>query len=108
LAVPQAPLTGIAPVEQEAVVPPFEPVQVQVQGPEPLISVALPESHKLAAGVEDRLAPLDDPQTPSVERLVEQEAVVPPFCPEQDQDQGPSPEIEEAVPVLQKLEVGAV
>jgi len=69
---PQAPLTGIPPVEQSAVVPVFKPVQDQVQGPEPLTDVALPAAQRFVFGCELRLAPLDDPQTPLTGTLVVQ------------------------------------
>lgn len=83
---PQAPLTGNAPVEQEAVVPVFNPVQDQVQGPDPETEEAVPAVQRLVEGAELKLAPLEDPQAPSRERLAEQEALEPPLVPEQVQE----------------------
>ena len=109
MAVPQTPLTGTAPVEQaveEVLVPPFRPLQPQVQGPEPLTVVAIPAEQRFVEGAEERLAPFEDPQEPLVMRLAEQLAVVPLYWPVQLQVQGPEPETEEAVPMAQRLELG--
>ena len=54
---PQAPLTGNAPVEQEACSV-FNPVQDQVQGPDPETEKAVPAVQRLVEGAELKLAPL--------------------------------------------------
>jgi len=51
---------------------------------------------------------LEEPQTPSTDLLATQVGVVPPYTPAQVQLQGPSPEIEETVPVEQRLIEGMV
>ena len=79
-------MTGIVPVEQAAVLPPEAPLQVQVQGPDPETEEAVPAVQRLVEGAELKLAPLEDPQAPSRERLAEQEALEPPLVPEQVQE----------------------
>ncbi len=117
LAEPQVPVTAVGAVlvkeaEQEAVDPrsPEGGAQVQVQGPEPETEEAVPVVQRVAVGAAVRDAPFDDPQTPltvcSIEAL--QLAVAPPLDPTQVQFQGPEPETEEAVPVVQRLDEGLV
>ncbi len=48
-AVPQAPFTSRL-AEQLASVPPLLPLQLHVQGPEPLIAVAVPAEQRFAVG----------------------------------------------------------
>jgi hypothetical protein len=112
LADPHAPLTGVAGLlaEQLVLVPPLRPVQVQDHGPVPLIGVAVPAVQRLVVGVVETVAPFALPQAPltAAVLLAEQLAVVPPFDPVHDHDQGPLPVIAVAVPVEQKLPLGAV
>jgi len=100
--------------EQEAVVPPLEPEHDQLQGPEPVTDEAVPILQRLMVGAEARVAPLDEPHAPLTggggdwgASCAEQLAVVPPLEPAHDQSQGPVPVTDEAVPVLQRLVVGA-
>jgi hypothetical protein len=173
LAEPQTPLTGVGVLFalQLAVVPVFAPVQLQLQGPEPVTEVAVPLVQRLVVGavltevplavphapltirlaapelsvvpplvpahpqvqpvpvvvkpvtvpaeqrpgvVEDKLAkspPLSLPTAPLTgvaALLAEHEEVVPPLLPSQLQLQGPEPVTEVAVPVVQRLVLGAL
>jgi hypothetical protein len=103
---PQTPLTGTAPVEHEAVVPVFNPAQLHVQGPEPETVEEFPAVQRLAVGIDGKLAPFDDPQTPLTIIFAEQLAVVPLYWPTQLHVQGPEPETVEATPAVQRLAVG--
>jgi hypothetical protein len=94
--------------EHEAVVPPFDPVQLHVHGPEPLTAEARPVVHRLLLGALLTATPLAEPQAPFVSSEAEQGAVVPPFEPAQLQLKGPLPLTVEAVPALHRLAVGAV
>ena len=88
-------------------VPPDDPLQPHVQGPEPDTDVAVPVEQRLVEGAELKLAPLDEPQAPLTGNApVEQEAVVPVFNPVQDQVQGPEPLTDVALPALQRLVLG--
>jgi hypothetical protein len=100
-------LTGTAPVEHDAVVPLFNPVQLHVHGPDPLTEDAVPAVQRLVVGIEPKLAPFDDPQAPLVMRLAEQLAFVPLYWPTQVQAQGPDPLTEDAVPAEHRLTEGA-
>ena len=96
--------------EQLAVVPPFDPAQVQFQGPVPLSELAVPALQRLVAGAEGNVPPLAEPHVPltgAAVILAEQLAVVPPFAPWQLQVHGPEPATALAVPALQRLLVGA-
>ena len=62
-ALPHAPLT-LCRAEQLAVVPPPEPAQVQVHGPEPLTLEGVPALHRFAVGALVRSAPFEEPHTP--------------------------------------------
>jgi hypothetical protein len=68
LAVPQAPFTGVGvkEAEQDAVVPPLLPAQVQLNGPVPVTTDAVPAWHKLAVGALEKLMPFDVPQAPLI------------------------------------------
>ena len=90
--------------------PPQEPLQVQVQGPEPLIALAVPELQSPELGAEEYVAPLAGPQTPLIgaDLGALQGALVPPPLPLQVQVQGPEPDTAVAVPTLQRLTVGMV
>jgi len=72
--------------EQLAVAPPSTPVQVQIQGPEPLTWEGVPAAHSPLVGALDAATPYDNPQTPSTALVVagaEQVALVPPPLPAQ-------------------------
>lgn len=75
---PQFPLTGVgvvggvdppppdtdADAEQLAVVPPLEPPQLHVHGPEPATDDAVPAEQRPAEGLDDAVVPFADPHTP--------------------------------------------
>ena len=75
---PQFPLTGVGvgvgvdppppdtvtDAEQLAVVPPLEPPQLHVHGPEPATDDAVPVEQRLAEGLDDTVVPFADPHTP--------------------------------------------
>lgn len=68
LAAPHTPLTGggvteASSAEQLAVVPPFEPAQLQFQGPVPVTVDDVPTMQRLADGADDTVVPLANPQT---------------------------------------------
>jgi hypothetical protein len=46
------------------VVPPLEPPQLHVHGPEPATDEAVPAEQRLAEGLDDTVVPFDDPHTP--------------------------------------------
>ena len=104
-------MTVVLFAEQLAVVPPFRPPQVQVQGPDPLTAEAVPALHKLALGALPIDAPFAEPQAPLVAGVfvAEQFAVAPPLLPVQVQAQGPlaPPCTAVALPTLQRLLLGA-
>ena len=50
--------------EQLAVVPPLEPPQLHVHGPEPATDDAVPAEQRLAEGLDDTVVPFADPHTP--------------------------------------------
>ena len=50
--------------EQLAVVPPLEPPQLHVHGPEPATDDAEPAEQRLAEGLDDTVVPFADPHTP--------------------------------------------
>jgi hypothetical protein len=58
------PPATVTDAEQVAVVPPLEPPQLQVHGPEPATDDAVPAEQRLAEGLEDVVVPFDDPHTP--------------------------------------------
>src|SRR5271155_2180260 len=58
---PQLP-GGLA--EQLTVLPPFDPAQLQLHGPEPFTADAVPAVHRLVAGVTLVVAPLVHPHAP--------------------------------------------
>ncbi len=94
--------------EQLAFVPPFTPWHVQDHGPEPLTGEAAPVLQRLEVGAEVQVPPLLLPHTPFTSILAEQFAAVPPFDPAQVQFHGPTPVTVEAVPALQRFDVGTV
>ena len=110
---PHWPLTGVVAIfaEQFAVEPPFDPAQVQVQGPLPPTVLALPAVQRLLAGAVVKVPPLAEPHWPltgGVAMFAEQFAVEPPFDPAQVQFQGPLPLTVLALPAAQRLLAGAV
>src|SRR5262245_8763311 len=50
--------------EQLAVLPPFEPPQLHIHGPEPATDDAVPAEQRLVEGLDDAVVPFDDPHTP--------------------------------------------
>ena len=69
LIVPLGPAEGVTlqvwiVAEQLAVVPPFEPAQLQVQGPEPLTELAVPVVQRSVVGALVRVVLLAGPQVP--------------------------------------------
>ncbi len=89
------------------------PAQLQFQGPEPVTLAAVPELQRPSVGATAIVVPLADPQAPLVATVAivfcaEHWAVVPPFEPVQLQAKGPEPVTLDEVPVVQRLEVGAV
>jgi hypothetical protein len=49
---------------QLAVVPPLEPPQLHVHGPEPATDDAVPVEQRLAEGADDAVVPFTDPHVP--------------------------------------------
>jgi hypothetical protein len=95
-------------VWQEAVVPPFTPIQLHVQGPVPVTTVGVPVTQRSIEGAIARDCPLELPQTPSTFLFALQFAVVPPFAPRQLHVQGPVPATVVAVPAVQRFVEGVV
>jgi len=93
---------------QLAVVPPFEPVQLQFQGPVPATVDAVPVEQRLVVGVELTVVPLEAPQAPLASSGAEHEALVPPLEPVQLHAHGPEPDTLDAVPTAQRLVDGFV
>ena len=58
------PPATVADAEQLAVVPPLEPPQLHVHGPEPATDDAVPAEQRLAEGLDDAVVPFADPHTP--------------------------------------------
>ena len=98
--------------EQLAWLPPFIPAQVQTQEPDPLLVTeeAVPGLQRFVAGAVMKVWLLAEPQAPFNSTLAEQLAVEPPLIPAQVQTQEPEPLFAtvEALPGLQRLDVGAV
>jgi hypothetical protein len=59
-AAPHAPLTSRL-AEHEALVPPFDPAQVQFHGPFPVTAEAVPALHRLVVGVLVKSPPFEEP-----------------------------------------------
>ena len=87
--------------------PPFDPAQVHVNGPDPETADAVPEEHRPVDGAEYVPTPFADPHTAFTRSGAEQDAFVPPFTPLQFQLHGPDPLTAVAVPVEQRLDDGA-
>ena len=66
---PHWPLTGVLAIlaEQLAVEPPFDPWQLQVQGPVPLTELAVPAVQRLVVGAEVKVPPSAEPHWPLAE-----------------------------------------
>jgi hypothetical protein len=112
---PQLPFTGVGAArlaEHEAAAPPLAPKQVQPHGPEPVMEDAEPTLQSAVVGALLKVRPFEMPQLPftgaGAAMLAEQAVVVPPLEPAQVQPHGPEPVTEEALPVLQKPEVGTL
>ena len=110
---PQAPLTatGFKAAAQYAMVPPLLPTQFHIHGPAPAIVEAMPIAQRPVVGALLSEAPLDAPQAPLTAagfKEAEQLALAPPLLPAQLHDHGALPLIDDAVPVLHKLVVGAL
>ena len=58
------PPATVADAEQVAVVPPLEPPQFHVHGPEPATDDAVPAEQRLVEGIDDAVVPFADPHTP--------------------------------------------
>jgi hypothetical protein len=97
--------------EQDAVVPPFDPAQLQLHGPLPLTAEAEPVVQSPLAGAALTATPFAEPHAPFTGAggsFAEQIAVVPPLLPAQLHDHGPLPLTLDAVPALQRFAVGAL
>jgi hypothetical protein len=110
---PHKPFTDVpaSEAEQPAVEPPLLPMQLHVQGPEPLVDEAVPVVQRPIVGAELTAALLAAPHWPFTgvtASEAEQLAVVPPLEPAHDQVHGPEPLVADAVPVLQRFVVGAL
>ena len=102
------PLMVASDAEQLALVPPLEPVQLHVHGPEPATEEVEPAVQRLAVGAVLTVVPFELPHTPFVSTGAEQLALVPPLEPVQDQVHGPEPDTLETEPAVQRLLEGAV
>ena len=58
------PPAAVADAEQVAAVPPLEPPQLHVHGPEPATDDAVPAEQRLVEGLDDAVVPFADPHTP--------------------------------------------
>jgi NADH/NAD ratio-sensing transcriptional regulator Rex len=105
LELPQDPLVVLFAL-QLAVVHPFTPVQLQLQGPVQVTTEELHKEQRLAVGIDDRLEVLELPQVPLVVLLALQLAVVHPFTPVQLQLQGPVQVTEVELQAVHRLVVG--
>jgi hypothetical protein len=93
--------------EQFALAPPLTPWQVQVHVPFPVTVDAAPELQRFDAGGVKKFWLFAMPQEPFTSRVAEQFALAP-FTPWQVQVQGPFPVTADALPALQRFDVGAV
>ena len=113
---PVEPLVPLEPLEaslsvHEAVLPPLLPAQLHAHGPLPLTVEAVPAVQRFAVGLALTVVPFALPHAPFTGgggSSAEQVAVVPPPLPAQLHDHGPLPLTVDAVPVLQRLAVGAL
>ena len=58
------PPATVAGAEQLAVVPPLEPLQLHVHGPEPATDDVVPAEQRLVEGLDDAVVPFADPHVP--------------------------------------------
>jgi hypothetical protein len=99
--------------EHVAVEPPLLPPQLHDHGPLPLTADVVPVVQRFAVGAVLTDAPFALPHAPltgcaEATFVAEQVAVVPPLLPSQLHDHGPLPLTAVAVPVVQRLAVGAL
>jgi len=109
---PHEPLTscGNNGAEQDAVLPPDDPLQLHPQGPLPVTVEAVPRPQRFVAGAVLTAAPFAEPQEPLTvccDRTAEQDAVAPPCDPWQLHAQGPLPVTVEGLPAPQRFTAGA-
>lgn len=106
---PHTPFTRTL-AEQFAVLPPFDPSQVQLYVPaEVETDEALPSVQRLDEGAVRNERPFAEPHVPSTWIGAAQSELVPPFCPSQVQVHAmAAPTTTEAVPSSQRSDVGAV
>src|SRR5208283_3952920 len=104
---PQVPLTSRL-AEQLALDPPLDPAQLQLHGPLPETEEAVPALQRFELGALKKPCPFDEPHAPLTSRLAPQFALEPPLDPPQVQLHGPDPVTVEAVPALQRFELGAL
>lgn len=109
--VPQVALTARVGAVHGAFAPPFDPAQVQFQGPVPETVDGEPVVQRLVVGVDETALLCEVPQTPAtgvttLVLLALQDAVVPPSNPRQFQFHGPEPETDVGDPVEQRPVVG--
>jgi hypothetical protein len=113
LAAPHTPLTGgkdRSEAWHDAELPPLDPAQLQLHGPEPLTDDAVPAMHRLLEGAALTCVPFDAPQAPFTAIIsgAVQEIDVPPFIPMQLQLHAvPLVTGYEAVPAAHRLLEGA-
>ena len=104
---PHSPFTSLLALHRPLLLPPCSPVHVQVHGPAPDTTVAVPDVHRFVTGAAARFAPLELPHSPFSVLFALQLAVVPVFSPVQLQVQGPAPDTAVAVPALHRFVPGA-
>ena len=108
----KVPLPEAIVAEQLALVPPLLPTQLQFAKSLPTVTAeAVPLEHRLVVGGLLKVWPFDKPHCPLIAVCrsgAEHCALVPPFDPVQLHDHGPVPLMADAVPLLQRLVVGAV
>ena len=86
--------------------PPFTPLQLHVNGPEPETALALPAEHKPLVGADAEYCPFAGPHRPLTVRFAEQATLLPPLIPLQFQSNGPAPTTVVAFPTAHKPELG--
>ena len=107
---PQAPLIEVLAngAEHIAGKPPGEATHSQLKGFEPQVAATVPAAQRFVVGMENAGTPLAEPQAPSTFTGAKHETVAPPLEPAHCHVQGPEPITLEAVPVEQRLLVGAI
>ena len=81
---------------QLAVVPPFDPAQDQVQGPDPPTALAVPVEQRLVVGAVETVVLLDEPQVPLIKIKAGVDAATVTFT---TADTVPAPELSNALAV---------